>query len=377
MAGRILKWAAMAAALVYLSCAAPREGIKPRSELDTPEAAYRQGKGLLEEGRYDAAIGKFDRSIKLAQYLRQDFAPGYEGLAMAYLGKGALQLAEKNIEQALDIDDDYSDAYVGRGRIYDAQGRYEDAIGEFKQALKKDKGNTAAYFYMGKTYEEVDELKKAERAYERALEIEPGYAKADRALESLQRITRAVAGMPPEYREIAKKEAITRADVAALFVNELPLDRIFRKALAEREEAFEAPPSWREPGEAEAAEIAIPDIQDHWARVYIEKMTDLGIMEVYPDGMFRPDEMITRANFALLIQTILVEALNDPGLATKFIGNISAFPDVPSSHYAFNAISLVTTRGIMKARLDGTFGMMDPVPGWDALLALKTLKGQL
>lgn len=358
MLGKMWRWGVMALILTYMSCA-PRPGIKPESPLDTPEAAYQRGTTLLEEGQYDAALGEFDRAIKLAQYQGRDFAPGYEGLALPYLGKGHLQLARGNIERALEIDDDYAPAYVGQGRIYYAQGKYKQAIGRYKQALKKDPHYAAAYYYMGRAYVRMDKPQEAEEAYKQALEIDPGYAAADQALEELQRITRA--GMPPEYQQIAQKEAITRVDVAALFYNELPLERLMRRLPAEREEVTRI----------------IPDAEGHWGELYIRAVVELGIMELYPDGTFRPEEEITRANFAMLLERLLIEVTGDEGLATRFIGSPSPFPDVSESNPFFNAIMTVTTRGLMKTRLDGTFGMMDPVPGWDGLLVLKTLKGQL
>ena len=43
------------------------------------------------------------------------------------------------------------------------------------------------------------------------------------------------------------------------------------------------------------------DIDGHWARANIEAMTEAGYLNGYPDGTFRPDAPVTRAEFAKII----------------------------------------------------------------------------
>jgi len=357
-------------ALAILLVSAQGCGPKPKraeSILDTPEYHYREGKRLVGEGDYDGAMVEFQR----AKALDPDYAPAYEGIRLVYLAKGQLSMAEKSMKEAKDKDRKFSPAWVGLGRVYTAWGKYDKAIDEFKGALKVDKGNVDAYFYMGQAYVKMGKLDEAERSFKSGLDIDPTRTDVDEAWNEVNRLRRASAGMPPEYAMIAKKAAITRGELAALFATELPLDRIFREAPSCK--GFEAPKGFTE----EKAEAPVIDIEDHWARHYIEKCIEVGIMETYPDGTFRPNERVDRAAFAMLVQKILARALNDPGLTTRFIGSPSPFPDVPGSHFAFNAISVVTTRGIMKAKMDGTFGPLDPVSGTDALLSIRTLKDQL
>ncbi|MBE0447062.1 MAG: S-layer homology domain-containing protein [Actinobacteria bacterium] len=44
-----------------------------------------------------------------------------------------------------------------------------------------------------------------------------------------------------------------------------------------------------------------PDIESHWARSYIEAVGDIGIVSGYPDGTFKPDALVTRAEIAKII----------------------------------------------------------------------------
>ena len=179
---------------------------------------------------------------------------------------------------------------------------------------------------------------------------------------------------------IATKESINRADLAALMVIDLPLDRIFRGPEDTRPPEFMTPDRMMD-GQSNVRlgpELKdITDIDGNWAESYIRRVVELGIMDQAPDGSFAPQEPMTRAETAVAIQAILIKALRDQSLATRFVGNSSAFNDVPSSHYAFNAITLVTSRRIMSGSSDGSFGLMEPVRGSEALLAIRALKSQL
>lgn len=41
------------------------------------------------------------------------------------------------------------------------------------------------------------------------------------------------------------------------------------------------------------------DISNHWAQDYILNLLNKEIMEAYPDGLFRPEQAITRGNLQL------------------------------------------------------------------------------
>jgi S1-C subfamily serine protease len=51
----------------------------------------------------------------------------------------------------------------------------------------------------------------------------------------------------------------------------------------------------------------VTDIAGHWAKLAIEKVVALGLLVGYPDGTLRPDQPITRAEFA----TILVRLIDE------------------------------------------------------------------
>ncbi len=355
--------------LTYLEvgCGGKKQAITPISPGDTPALNYEAGMRYLTHQQHDEAIQSFER----AKALDADYLPAYVGLGLAYMGKGDYETATKHIQGAIKKEEAYAPAYVALGRVYAAQGKYKDALKEFERAQDVDKHNADAYFYQGQTYTQMGKPDQAEAAYASALRINPTHT-AGNALEELQKQKFAQA-ISPEYDVIATATAINRGDLAALFTVELNLEQKATSKIPQ-ETRWRPPPSLMGKRDNPQDVVIIPDIANHWAKGYIQTVVELDIMDVYPDGTFRPNEPMTRANFALFIQTILGKALGDETLPTKFIGQTSPFPDVPNSHFAFNAIMVTTTRGIMPAKLNGLFGLTETVSGADALLTIRNLK---
>jgi hypothetical protein len=102
-------------------------------------------------------------------------------------------------------------------------------------------------------------------------------------------------------------------------------------------------------------------------------------LETYSDGLFRPGEFIDRAAYAMMIEDILIKVTGDNALATKFIGQISPFPDLRSDLPYFNAVMVVTSRGIMGVKdfTSGEFAPLGEVPGVDALLIIRKFQEEL
>ncbi|GAB4196232.1 MAG: hypothetical protein Fur006_43480 [Coleofasciculaceae cyanobacterium] len=45
------------------------------------------------------------------------------------------------------------------------------------------------------------------------------------------------------------------------------------------------------------------DVSNHWARPFIESLAEAKIVNGFPDGTFKPNQPVTRAEFATLVQT--------------------------------------------------------------------------
>jgi fibronectin type 3 domain-containing protein len=90
-----------------------------------------------------------------------------------------------------------------------------------------------------------------------------------------------------------------------------------------------------------------PDVgYNHWAWSYIEKAKELGIIKGYPDGLFRPNEKISRAEITKM-------AVSAAGYSISTFG--FPFPDVPWSHWAYNYVMTARNQKIISGYPDGTF----------------------
>lgn len=74
---------------------------------------------------------------------------------------------------------------------------------------------------------------------------------------------------------------------------------------------------------------------NYWASKYITYLADQEVSGGYPDGSFRPEQAVTRAEFAAMLAKS--QGLNSPVPST--------FSDVPSGHWAAPAIAAVAAQG--------------------------------
>ena len=99
-------------------------------------------------------------------------------------------------------------------------------------------------------------------------------------------------------------------------------------------------------GTPKPASAATPtDIQDHWAYTYILRGIQLGFINGYPDGTFLPDNPVSRAEFAKMVNA----ALGNNGMASM------TFSDVPSYEWFYQDVSKAVSATYVAGYDDGTF----------------------
>ena len=78
--------------------------------------------------------------------------------------------------------------------------------------------------------------------------------------------------------------------------------------------------------------FAYPDVDStHWAAKQIEELTEKGVIVGYPDGTFKPDENVSRAEFA----SMAIKAL---GQEHTTVAQPVTFTDIDTSFWAYDAI---------------------------------------
>ncbi|MEL6555535.1 MAG: S-layer homology domain-containing protein [Cyanobacteria bacterium J06621_11] len=111
-----------------------------------------------------------------------------------------------------------------------------------------------------------------------------------------------------------------------------------------------------------AAQSRFIDVNSsYWASQYVQALTDASIISGFPDSTFRPDEQMTRAQFA----SIVSGAFPMPTIREPVV-----FTDVPADHWAAGAISAAYAKGFLSGYPDGTFGLDQPITRLEVLLSL-------
>jgi tetratricopeptide (TPR) repeat protein len=375
-----LSLSALALSVVLSSCA--KKNRVAEGLMDDPQTHYLQGKKYWDQGDYPRAREQFN----LSKSLDKKFCAAYAGLAITDAAEGKFDQAHDNSEEAIDLCDENPVGYIAEGIVYTIELKnskddewFEKPEGYLEEAIEKDPKSGEAYYRLGNLYKLAFKFRKAEDSYQKVLELKKDYEKeANAQWEFVQKVLRAAPGTRVGQR-IALIDEISRADVAALFVAELELDRILAKRLDKNyDNTYEAPKDPRKMQVDTLKKMAsIIDIDSHWAKNYILDLNKLGVrgLTAGPDHKFHPEEKIHRSHYAMFIEAILASVNNDPKLATKNLGDSQArFKDVALGAPYYNAIANMSDMGIMKGNLRGEFSPQQTVSGADALLIIKRIK---
>ena len=379
-----------------------------------PRAAERNFSGALkdtpgfypaEAGLGYAALARKDHKAAAAHFDRAvvgnpRYAPALAGRGEALLALGERELALQSFEAALASDprletlrsrvevlrfrglqDDLAEArkLADSGRLREARAAYEAAIaaspqspflyrelaaverrdgdldgalGHAQKATELDPNDARSNVIVGEIYEARHEYDKAIAAYTAALTIEPGDELSAR-IEAL-RERAAFEAMPGEYKAIETAPAVTRGELAALLGVRLD-------ALLKRTQARNA--------------VVMTDTRGHWAAPWILSTVRAGLMEVYPNHTFQPYATLRRADLAHAASRALsIIAAERPRLAAAWRNQKRRFSDVSPGHLSYPAASLAVEAGVMTTREDGSFGLMHPVTGAEAVAAVQALE---
>ena len=102
----------------------------------------------------------------------------------------------------------------------------------------------------------------------------------------------------------------------------------------------------------------------------VKQLVQLGIINGYPDGTFRPQETLTRGQFAKIAVCMLGEEQQAASRSANAI-----FSDVPTDHWASGYINYIAERQIINGYPDGTFGAEDTINYAQAITILIRLLG--
>jgi hypothetical protein len=105
--------------------------------------------------------------------------------------------------------------------------------------------------------------------------------------------------------------------------------------------------------------------------VAVGKLKAVGVMQGYPDGSFKPEGNITRAEFA----KIAVEAMGLGEAAEASKGTNTKFPDVPGDKWYSGYVNVAVNRGLINGYPDGTYKPNGNLKNSEALTILVRMVG--
>lgn len=103
--------------------------------------------------------------------------------------------------------------------------------------------------------------------------------------------------------------------------------------------------------------------QDFWARPYITALSARRVVNGYAGDFFRPNQPITRAEFAALVQAAFD---NQP------VPGTTAYKDIPTNFWGIPAINSATRSGFMRGYPGNNFNPTQQIPRVQVLVALAT-----
>lgn len=138
----------------------------------------------------------------------------------------------------------------------------------------------------------------------------------------------------PDPARLRPLESTTRAEVAVLVYQGLVVQG--RAPLIESDFIVQPVP----------IQSAFVDVQSHWASPFIQALVQQNWIRGFEDGSFRPDEAMTRAQYA----TLIVNAFDPQPRRPPQL-----FVDVPPGHWAAAAIEQAYRAGFLSGFPDATF----------------------
>lgn len=134
--------------------------------------------------------GELDRAVELYKTSLEihPTAEAHTYLGWTYHDQGNAEAAIAECKRAIAIDPDFGNPYNDIGAYLIALGRYDEAIPWLERAVSAPRYGPRHYphFNLGRAYFAKNMLKCARESFQRALDIEPDYALARQAVDSLR-----------------------------------------------------------------------------------------------------------------------------------------------------------------------------------------------
>jgi tetratricopeptide (TPR) repeat protein len=231
------------------------------------------------------------------------------------------------------------------------KGRCQDALNNLEKSGETLPDDPEIQFAYGECLSESQDYEKALAAYEKAQQLKPDPNTEERIADT--RKIMAFHAMPEEYQNIAQTPEINRAQLAALIFTNLKFLEKYGTSNS----------------------VIIVDVFDHWAKNYIQKAVDTGMMEVFPNRTFQPSRMISKIELARVAARILeILEANEGKKIPITQSNDLIVEDVPNGNIYHAMVMKTLQAGVLSVDTDGRFHLNRPVSGAEAQSVVNRLQ---
>jgi tetratricopeptide (TPR) repeat protein len=161
------------------------EAAKQKAKVDAMNAAFKDGVDLVNQGKDNEAIAKFQEVLASAP----NCAECYSNIGTIQVREKKYDEAEQSYKKALELKPDFADPYAGLATIYNAQKKPEQAMEASKKAAELSNaaasgtpgasgGSASAVFNQGVILWNAGKIPEAQTQFEQAVKLDPTLAEA-------------------------------------------------------------------------------------------------------------------------------------------------------------------------------------------------------
>jgi hypothetical protein len=114
------------------------------------------------------------------------------------------------------------------------------------------------------------------------------------------------------------------------------------------------------------ANLQITNIENHWAKSFIEKLAAQNLLDVSTNRVFQPEQIVSRAQLAAILHLAFLSQNSNYQIQRRWEG----FEDVPKDHWAAAAIQQTYESGILSGYNPRSFQPDEPVTKAQVLVAI-------
>jgi tetratricopeptide (TPR) repeat protein len=250
--------------------------------------------------------------------------------------------ALNNLQRAREIAPEIPEIPLQIATILIRQDKCEEAVPYLEEAMKQAPDNLEIQKQLAACMESLKNYERAISLYQAIYAEQPPGPEGPKKIEMLQKKL-AIQRLPEEFHTISTTDQISRSQLAALIIVNLEFLSKYKSLNSS----------------------IIVDTFDNWAKNFIQRCVDLGIMDIYPNRTFQPELPITKLELAKAASRLMEILETNKGVQVK--KSEITVPDVSTRNIYGPMIAQTVSAGLLSLDADGNFHPARPVSGAEAI----------